>query len=98
MYTFLNKSAKISNDTLDLQGAIVREKPYRSIVKTISWRTIGTIDTFILSFLLTGSFGIAASIGGAELITKMILYYFHERIWNYLKFGREVSPPLEYEI
>jgi uncharacterized membrane protein len=60
----------------------------RHILKTISWRIIGTIDTVILSTLLTGDWKIGLSIGGIEVITKMILYYFHERAWyRFSKFG-----------
>lgn len=98
MSIFADKSDKPTNETNLLPGTIVRDKPYRSIVKTISWRATGTVDTFVISYLLTGSFGIAASIGGTELLTKMVLYYFHERIWDRLKFGKEIVPPPEYEI
>jgi uncharacterized membrane protein len=65
----------------------MHEKPYRSVVKTISWRTVGTLDTIIVSYFVTGNLVMAASIGSIEVITKMILYYFHERAWNKLKFG-----------
>ncbi len=54
----------------------------KSIMKTISWRVVGTIDTMIITYLLTGELTIALSIGSVELFTKMILYYFHERLWN----------------
>lgn len=60
----------------------MHEKPYRSVVKTISWRTVGTLDTIIVSYFVTGNLVMAASIGSIEVITKMILYYFHERVWN----------------
>lgn len=53
----------------------------RHILKTISWRIIGTIDTILLSWLISGDPLIGLSIGGAEVITKMLLYYFHERAW-----------------
>ena len=53
----------------------------RHIAKTISWRAIGTIDTIILSWFISGDFSIAFKIGSVELFTKMILYYFHERLW-----------------
>jgi len=60
----------------------------RHILKTISWRIIGTLDTMILSWIITGSLKIGVAIGGVEVITKMILYYFHERIWyKFSKFG-----------
>lgn len=64
------------------------EKYYRSIVKTISWRTIGTIDTMFISYVITGNFIMAISIGSIEVITKMILYYLHERAWNASSFGK----------
>ena len=60
----------------------------RSIVKAISWRTIGTIDTFILSWFITGEIKLAAAIGGSEVITKMVLYWLHERGWNKIKWGK----------
>lgn len=62
----------------------------RHIAKTISWRIVGTIDTFMLSWILTGSLQVSAAIGGAEVITKTILYFFHERAWyRFSKFGLE---------
>ena len=58
----------------------------RHILKTITWRVIGTIDTIILSWLLTGSWKIGLSIGGLETITKMVLYFIHERVrFKYIK-------------
>jgi len=52
-----------------------------SLLKTISWRVIGTLDTMAISYLLTGKLDIAVSIGGIEVVSKMILYYLHERAW-----------------
>jgi len=59
----------------------------RSLLKTLSWRVIGTIDTMFLGWLITGNPIIGLKIGALELFTKMILYYFHERIWLQCKFG-----------
>jgi uncharacterized membrane protein len=60
----------------------------RHLAKTITWRVLGTIDTMILGWLITGNFKIGLTIGGFEVITKMILYFFHERLWyKYIKFG-----------
>jgi uncharacterized membrane protein len=62
----------------------------RHIAKTLSWRVIGTIDTMVLSALITGSWEIGLTIGGVEVFTKMILYFFHERIWyRFSRFGVE---------
>ena len=74
------------------------EKGYRSLVKTISWRTLGTIDTIIISWIIIGDINFAVSIGGVELFTKMILYYFHERLWTRSNFGKIKETPMEYEI
>ncbi len=74
------------------------ERPSRSIAKTISWRTLGTIDTMIISWLVVGDVHFAVTIGGIELFTKMTLYFFHERAWNRINFGRVKSTPIEYEI
>ena len=53
----------------------------RHFAKTISWRIIGTIDTIVLSGIITGSWGTGLAIGGVEVITKMVLYFLHERAW-----------------
>jgi len=53
----------------------------RHILKAISWRIIGTLDTMILSWIITGNWKIGVAIGGVEVVTKMILYYLHERAW-----------------
>lgn len=62
----------------------------RSIAKAVSWRTLGTLDTFLLSWLITGQWHLAAAIGGTEVITKMFLYYVHERVWTRVRWGRRL--------
>jgi len=52
-----------------------------SLLKTLSWRIIGTLDTMLISYILTGKLDVALSIGGIEVVSKMILYYLHERAW-----------------
>ena len=64
------------------------ESQKRSIAKSISWRAIGTLDTFIISWIITGTLTLAFSIGVVELVTKMVLYFFHERIWNTIGWGK----------
>lgn len=64
------------------------DKHYRSIVKAFSWRATGTVDTILISFLVTGKVKLALSIGFIELFTKVGLYYVHERVWEKLSFGR----------
>ncbi len=74
------------------------DKHWRSVTKAVSWRTVGTIDTVIISWLITGKFAFAISIGAVELFTKMFLYYMHERIWNRIKFGRHAPKGTDYSI
>lgn len=64
-----------------------------SLMKTVSWRIVGTLDTILVSYLMTGKVKIALSIGGLEVVTKMILYYLHERAWiKLLNQGRGDAP------
>ena len=53
----------------------------RHLDKTISWRTIGTLDTVLISYFVTGEISYGIKIGAFEIISKMLLYYFHERLW-----------------
>ena len=61
------------------------DKPLRSLFKTVSWRMVGTLDTITISYVITGEIRSALSIGGIEVFSKMILYYFHERLWAKVK-------------
>ena len=64
----------------------------RHILKTITWRVVGTLDTMILSAIITGSWKLGLTIGGVEVLTKMVLYFLHERVWyKYSNFGVEKS-------
>jgi uncharacterized membrane protein len=58
--------------------------PWVSLVKSVSWRLLGTLDTILISWLVTGNASFALSIGAVEVITKMLLYYLHERVWERL--------------
>ena len=64
----------------------------RSFAKAVSWRLVGSIDTFILSLIFTGSGKYAISIASAEALTKIVLYYLHERGWRRIRWGRLEAP------
>ena len=64
-----------------------REAHSRSFVKALSWRLLGSIDTFLLSLLFTRNIEAAGAIATTEVLTKMFLYYFHERIWANISWG-----------
>lgn len=68
--------------------ATVRDRPIKSIVKAFTWRILGTMDTILISYILTGEFTIALSIGSIEVFSKMILYFLHERLWAIVRWGR----------
>ena len=53
---------------------------------------MGTLDTIVVSFVITGEIKLAISIGGVELFTKIFLYYVHERLWNRISMGRTKAP------
>lgn len=68
--------------------------PKRHLAKTLTWRVLATTDTFIITFLLGKFFGIeqaievATGVASLEVVTKMVLYYWHERLWyKHIKFG-----------
>jgi uncharacterized membrane protein len=60
----------------------------RSLVKAVSWRVLGSIDTFVISYFVTGRLVFAASIASVETFTKICLYYFHEQAWARIGWGR----------
>ena len=61
-----------------------------SICKTCTWRVVASLDTFLLSWLITGNIGMGASIASLEVLTKMFLYYAHERQWEKPRFNQLV--------
>ena len=76
------------------------EKHYRSLVKAVSWRATGSIDTMVITYLITGKLKWALTISGVELFTKIFLYYVHERAWHKIPFGlvREPKDKTNFEI
>ena len=79
--------SKNSNKS-ELNSQSLQEKPERSVLKSITWRIVGTADTVIISWIVTGALTLAFSIGFVELLSKMILYFVHERIWNRVRWGK----------
>tara|TARA_R110000803_G_scaffold14711_4_gene40883 strand:+ start:2042 stop:2257 length:216 start_codon:yes stop_codon:yes gene_type:complete len=67
----------------------VGDSPYRSLAKAVSWRVTGTADTFIISWIITGELALATGIALTEIVTKVGLYWLHERAWNKINLGRQ---------
>jgi len=71
---------------LSKEGVILESRK-RHLAKTVTWRLVGTLDTMTLAWLISGDPMAALKIGFAEVITKMVLYYFHERVWYKVNYG-----------
>ena len=67
----------------------MNDSPYRSLAKAISWRITGTVDTFVISWIITGQLAMATGIAFTEIVTKIVLYWLHERVWNKVDLGRQ---------
>jgi adenylylsulfate kinase len=86
-YSYTVTDWKQTDDVITnlIHAHIKTESHARSLLKAISWRALGTVDTFVLSWIITGSVNLAAAIGGVEIITKTALFYLHERVWTKIK-------------
>ncbi len=71
------------------------ERPRRSVVKALTWRATGSADTFLLAWLFTQSAKVAVAISATEIVTKLVLYYGHERLWARSTFGLAQAPTPE---
>ena len=69
-----------------------RDSHPRSIAKAVSWSVLGSVDTFVLSVIFTGSLRLAGSIAVTEMFTKMVLYYVHERVWSAIPWNQRGQP------
>ena len=67
----------------------------RHVAKTITWRIVGTIDTMILGWIISGNPMTGVKIGGLEVVTKMVLYFIHERVWFKVNYGLPHRHPEE---
>lgn len=64
-----------------------RDSRKRHIYKTFSWRFIGTLDTMLLAWIISGDPMVGLKVGILEVFTKMIIYYLHERVWYRIDYG-----------
>jgi len=73
---------------LELFSRQTTDSKARSLAKTLSWRALAALDTFAISFVVTGRFAGAATIVGVEAVTKILWYFLHERAWEHVVWGR----------
>jgi uncharacterized membrane protein len=60
----------------------------RSLIKTVTWRIVGSGATLLIAWFMTDNITAASSIAAVQLVLNTILYYVHERTWNLIKWGR----------
>ena len=73
------------------------ESHYRSIVKAVSYRILGSATTALIFYVLTRQGSLSLGAGGLDMVLKIGVYFVHERVWNHINFGRTTKAP-EYEI
>ena len=69
------------------QETISRESHLRSVLKACTWRVVATCATFAIAYVVTGKPSVAVTIAGVEVVTKIVIYYFHERAWQLIPRG-----------
>jgi uncharacterized membrane protein len=87
----LNQQQLLAHQKLIAQQS--RTTHMRALAKAVTWRVFASLDTFALGWILTGSPMIGGSIAGLEVLTKMGLYYAHERAWSMVVWGVRQPPP-----
>jgi adenylylsulfate kinase len=78
---------------LAFQGAMFRESHPRALAKAVSWRILGTIATSTLVFIFTRRFMLSLAVGATEFVSKIGLFWLHERLWDRVRFGRREPRP-----
>jgi uncharacterized membrane protein len=76
-----------STDSMVLEPPKYRESHIRTVLKTLSWRLIATTTTIVIAYFVFGDVASALAVGGIEFFAKMVIYYFHERLWQLVPRG-----------
>jgi adenylylsulfate kinase len=76
----------------------MKETALRSLIKSLSWRFLATLTTIALVYIFTKDLTVSIGIGGVEVVAKLIIYYFHERAWNHVRFGKKHITPKTQEV
>ena len=63
------------------------ESRARSVVKSLSWRVVATSTTIVLVYFFTGQVDVAVAVAGVEVVAKLTIFYFHERVWQAVAWG-----------
>jgi uncharacterized membrane protein len=70
----------------------MRDHHKRSVVKAMCWRALATLTTTVIVFAFTRKLALAIEVGAVEVTMKLLLYYFHERIWGLIGWGKPKHP------
>jgi adenylylsulfate kinase len=73
----------------------IKETHFRSIIKAISYRLLGSGATGCLTLIITQKLDFAFFVSIGDFFVKIALYYLHERIWSKIKWGKDKT---EYNI
>ncbi len=89
-FASLHRPSPASKPTNAVGNKLARwtETHARSLAKAVSWRATGSLDTFIVTFVITGSPKVAGSVAVTEILTKILIYYCHERVWSWVPWGK----------
>ena len=71
------------------------ESRRRSVAKAISWRILAALITAGVALAMTNELAFAAKIGLIDTTVKLLIYFFHERLWNKFNYGRVAAPDYE---
>jgi adenylylsulfate kinase len=69
-----------------------KDTHFRSVIKALSWRIFATLTTVLIVFAFTRKLILSLEVGAVEVVVKLILYYFHERLWVFIPFGKKKYP------
>lgn len=70
-----------------------RDTHARSVAKALSWRIMGTVTTSVIVFVFTRRWALSLFVGAMEFISKIGLFWLHERVWDRVSYGREAAQP-----
>jgi sulfate adenylyltransferase subunit 1 (EFTu-like GTPase family)/uncharacterized membrane protein len=80
-----------SDPWLQRRPVRLTETHARSLAKAVSWRATGSLDTFLVALLITRNVHLAGGVALTEVLTKIFIYYLHERVWGLIPWGKAAA-------
>ena len=72
---------------------MIKETNIRSFIKGFSWRVVATATTILIVYFFFGRLDLAIAAGAIEWVTKILLFWAHERIWIKVNWGKKSIEP-----